>query len=392
MRDRSDKRKESVLKYMKVVTIVGARPQFIKCAPVSRHLRLAAHEVLLHTGQHYDENMSRIFFEQLDIPEPDYNLNVGSGSHGLQTAQMLHRIENILTEESPECVLVYGDTNSTLAGALAAVKLQIPVAHVEAGLRSFNRRMPEEINRVVTDQISSLYFCPTQTAVNNLANEGMRKGVYLVGDVMYDALKENIEKARQISTILDKLNLRSKGYILVTIHRAENTDDRVALKNICDALVELSLSGETIIFAAHPRTLKRLEMLGERERLNKQIIEPLPYLDMLLLQESAKLLITDSGGMQKEALWLSVPCVTLRHDTEWTETLKSGWNTLAGNEKQNILSAVRESLKELRPAAEFKDYGASKHLVEILCKTSEHGLPNGASVNGRKMAAVQPSS
>lgn len=270
---------------MKVVTIVGARPQFIKAAPVSRELRKTHHEVLVHTGQHYDDAMSAVFFRELDIPEPDYNLGVGSGTHGEQTGEMLKRIEAVLLTEHPDCVLVYGDTNSTLAGALAAVKLHIPVAHVEAGLRSFNRKMPEEINRILTDHVSTLLFCPTQTAVDNLAREGITEGVHLVGDVMHEALLWAAERARTQSTILERLELSEKRYVLVTVHRVENTDDPVRLTAIADALMAVD---EPVVLPVHPRTQARLAALGlQLNRPHLKLISPVGYLDMVRLEQAA---------------------------------------------------------------------------------------------------------
>lgn len=329
---------------MKVVTVVGARPQFIKAAPVSRELRKARTEILVHTGQHYDDAMSAVFFRELDIPEPDYNLGVGSGSHGEQTGEMLKRIEAVLVEEHPDWVLVYGDTNSTLAGALAAAKLHIPVAHVEAGLRSFNRRMPEEINRVLTDHLSTLLFCPTPTAVENLRREGITQGVHAVGDVMQEALLWAAERARTQSTILERLGVQEKGYLLVTVHRAENTDDPARLEAILEAFAQIA---EPIVFPIHPRTQARVEMFNLKSRLERiahlQVIPPVGYLDMVRLEQAARTILTDSGGIQKEAYWLGVPCITLREETEWIETVEAGANVLVGTNTTRIVEAVRES-------------------------------------------------
>jgi UDP-GlcNAc3NAcA epimerase len=331
---------------MKVATIVGARPQFIKAAPVSRALRKAHHaEVLIHTGQHYDDEMSGIFFEELELSAPDYNLDVGSGPHGAQTGAMLAGVEEILSKEKPDWVLVYGDTNSTLAGALAAAKLRQRVAHVEAGLRSFNRAMPEEINRVVTDHLSDLLFCPSQVAVDNLAAEGVTAGVHLVGDVMADALADTVERARRSSTILERLDLTARKYLLATVHRAENTDDSVRLGNILSAF---NRTGETIVFPIHPRTRAALARLDGSLALtdNLRLIDPVGYLDLVQLAQSARLILTDSGGLQKEAYWLGVPCVTLRDETEWVETVAAGWNTLTGARTDAIVDAV----SSFRPA------------------------------------------
>ena len=310
---------------MKIVSIVGARPQFVKAAVLSRELRKDHTEILVHTGQHYDTNMSDVFFKELEIPTPDYNLNIGSGNHGEQTGAMLKGIEEVLLKEKPDWCLVYGDTNSTLAGALAAVKLHIKVAHVEAGLRSFNLRMPEEINRVLTDHISDLLLCPTQTAVDNLKNEGISQGVHLVGDVMYEALMWAVEKARIHSSILTDLNLTPKKYLLATVHRAENTDDPERLSKILSAFNQIP---EPLIWPVHPRTRKKLEERNWQPGDHIQLIDPLGYLDMVQLEENAHKIITDSGGIQKEAFWLRVPCITLRDETEWVETIECGCNIL----------------------------------------------------------------
>jgi len=319
---------------MKIVSIVGARPQFIKCAPLSRELRKVHHEILVHTGQHYDHDMSDIFFEELNIPKPDYNLGIGSGSHGEQTGKMLTEIEKVLLKEKPDLVLVYGDTNSTLAGALAAVKLHIRVAHVEAGLRSFDRNMPEEINRVLTDHISDILFCPTQTAVDNLSKEGITQGVHLVGDVMLDALEYNKTVAEKKSKILEVLGLKKDKYLVITIHRPSNTDSRENLNNIIKALREI---GEAVVFPVHPRTKKFLQEYGLDFPANVRLMDPLGYLDMLKLMAGARKILTDSGGIQKEAYMLGVPCVTLRENTEWVETLEGGWNVLVGGAGIDIM-------------------------------------------------------
>lgn len=326
---------------MKILTVVGARPQFIKAAPVSRELRKTHQEVLVHTGQHYDHNMSDVFFEELHIPRPEYNLGVGSGSHGRQTGEMLAGIEEIILREKPDLLLVYGDTNSTLAGALAAGKLHIPVAHVEAGLRSFNRLMPEEINRVLTDHVSDKLFCPTDTAVRNLAREGLTEQVYNTGDVMYDALLYNVKIAEGKSTILQNLNLKSQHYMLATVHRAENTDVPERLKQI---LLALAAAAKEIILPLHPRTRNKIKDLGLDyilgEAAHITCIEPVGYLDMLMLEKHSAKIITDSGGVQKEAYMLKIPCVTLRDETEWVETIEAGWNTLAGSGIEEITDKI----------------------------------------------------
>ena len=337
---------------MTILTIIGARPQFIKAAPVSKALRAAGiRELLVHTGQHYDYVMSQIFFDELNIPQPDINLGVGSGSHGKQTGEMLARIEEVITSHRPTLVVVYGDTNSTLAGAIAAAKLHVPVVHIEAGLRSFNRTMPEEINRILTDHCADLLLCPTQTAVDNLMREGIIQGVHLVGDTMYDATIQFGEVARQRSHILDRYGLHPKAYLLATIHRPSNTDDPVRLRNIVTAFIEC---GEPMIFPIHPRTRKRLT---EYDLLDKilasqrvQVIDPVGYLDMLMLEQHARKILTDSGGVQKEAYFFAVPCITLRSETEWVETVRSSWNTLVDADVNQILAAIHQpSPTEPRP-------------------------------------------
>ena len=349
---------------MRVVTVVGARPQFIKAAPVSRVLRQRHTEVLVHTGQHYDENMSAVFFAELDLPQPDVNLGVGSGSHGAQTAAMLAGIEHVLLAEKPDWVLVYGDTNSTLAGALAAAKLHMPVAHVEAGLRSFNRAMPEEINRVLTDHVSDLLFCPSQTAVDNLAHEGIVRGVHLVGDVMADALAYAAERAQSHSDILQRLGLSEKDFLLATVHRAENTDDPARLRAILEAFAALD---ELIVFPVHPRTQARIAALNLKSKIqNLKFIDPVGYLDMVRLEQAARMILTDSGGIQKEAYWLGVPCVTLRDETEWVETVQTGWNYLVGAGLQRIVRAVRTfAIPDQHPAL-YGDGKAAMRCIVVL--------------------------
>lgn len=345
---------------MKIVSIVGARPQFIKAAAVSRKLRERHTEILIHTGQHYDTNMSDIFFDELGIPAPDINLGIGSGSHGAQTGQTLAKIETVLLKQQPDWLLVYGDTNSTLAGALAAAKLHIPVAHVEAGLRSFNHRMPEEINRVLADHISDLLFCPSQTAVNNLATEGITQGVHLVGDVMFDALMYAVERAKTRASILNTLGLQSKRYLLATVHRAENTDDEACLRGIFEAFETIE---ETIVLPLHPRTekmLRKFNLIPKAENL--KLIEPIGYPDMAMLAQNARLILTDSGGLQKEAYWLGVPCVTLRNETEWVETVQVGWNVIVGANRERIVEVAREFSP---PDAHPSLYGDESAVVEI---------------------------
>ena len=305
---------------------------------ISRELRKRHHEILVHTGQHYDYEMSGVFFDGLEIPLPDVNLGVGSGLHGCQTGAMLQGIEGVLLTERPNWVLIYGDTNSTLSGALGAAKLQIPVAHVEAGLRSFNRRMPEEINRVIADHLSELMLCPSSTAVNNLAAEGITRNVHLVGDVMLDALNCSKQRAQRMSpAILDRLGLKQRQYLLVTVHRSENTDDLERLSGILRALNALD---ETVIFPVHPRTRKAIEAGAYKLQPHVRLIDPLGYFEMASLTGSARLILTDSGGLQKEAYWLGVPCITLREETEWVETVEAGWNTLVGSDNERIVQAV----------------------------------------------------
>jgi UDP-GlcNAc3NAcA epimerase len=350
---------------MKILTVVGARPQFIKLAPLSKILREnGINEIIVHTGQHYDENMNDLFFKELEIPEPDYNLGIGSGNHGEQTGRMLIEIEKIILKEKPELVIVYGDTNSTLAGALAASKLHIKLAHVEAGLRSFNKRMPEEINRVLTDHVSDILFCPTQTAVENLKKERITNGVYLVGDVMFDALLHFSKISDMKSNILERLNIKPKEYYLVTIHRAENTDNYERLKNI---LIAFSKMDEIVVFPIHPRTRKMINYYGLSDLLennNVKVIDPVGYLDMLKLEKNAKAILTDSGGVQKEAFWLKVPCITLRDETEWIETVNLGWNRLVGSNVEKILEAVRDL--KFGTDVNFDNDFSAKKMYEII--------------------------
>lgn len=311
----------------KIFTVVGARPQFIKASPVSHALAAAGFaEVLVHTGQHFDALMSDVFFDELAIPKPAYNLEVNSLGHGAMTGRMLEKLEEVMLIEKPDIVLVYGDTNSTLAGALAGAKLHIPVAHVEAGLRSFNRRMPEEINRVMADHVSSILFCPTGTAVANLKNEGITQGVHAVGDVMFDTTIAAIKRAEGRSTILATLGLTPKTYAVSTIHRAENTDDPARLRQVIDWL-EKAARDQPIVMPAHPR-LRKLLAQQRIEPTGLRMIDPIGYLDMAQLVHHAGGVFTDSGGLQKEAYFHRVPCVTLREETEWVETVSAGWNRL----------------------------------------------------------------
>ncbi len=364
---------------MKFVTIVGARPQFIKAAAVRRAileidcLRKRIQDVWVHTGQHYDYMMDRVFFEELKLPKPDYHLGVGSGSHAKQTGKMLERIETVLQKERPETVIVYGDTNSTLAGALAAAKLKIPVTHVEAGLRSFNSSMPEEINRLLTDHLSTMLFCPTGQAVRNLGKEGVKDGrtrmVKNVGDVMYDSILYYSKIAEEKSTLLEEVGLRSLEYYLATLHRAENTDDPQKLESVCRALDEIG-KRTPVVLPLHPRTEKIIGgcHLFSRFR-NIKFIEPVSYLDMLTLERNAKGILTDSGGVQKEACWFRVPCFTLREETEWTETIQSGSNVLVGTSVRRIVREVSQKERRRKCPKESKIFGdgkASQKIVQIL--------------------------
>ena len=352
-----------------IATVVGARPQFIKAAVVSRALEsfTAVREILIHTGQHFDYNMSGIFFDELQMRQPDHHLGINGDSHGAQTGRMLSRIEQVLVAEQPDMVLVFGDTNSTLAAALAAAKLNIPIAHIEAGLRSFDRRMPEEINRVVTDHVSTLLFAPTQTAIRQLHTEGITSNVHFTGDVMLDSILANLEKAESKSQILSQLGLSRGNYSLVTVHRSENTVDSRRLTGIVDALTEIAESS-LLIWPVHPRTRNALTELGIISSTNKiRMIEPLPYLELLVLQKNARVVLTDSGGIQKEACWFGVPCITMRDQTEWVETVQLGWNQLAGAETHRILEAFG---KASRGKAVALETGAAArvahHIAEYL--------------------------
>ena len=357
---------------MKLLTVVGARPQFIKAAMVSRALISNENikEIIVHTGQHYDINLSDVFFEELGLPDADYNLGVGSGSHGYQTGKMLERIEELIVKVKPDLVLVYGDTNSTLAGALASVKLHIPVAHVEAGLRSFNRKMPEEINRILTDHAADLLFAPTETAVDNLRHEGIPEDrIYLTGDVMFDAALYYAKNTEKSSRILERLNLSRSRYILATIHRAENTDNVLRLKPIMEGLVAAARQIQ-VILPLHPRTRARLEDHKILKKVGKKltVTEPLGYLDMVMLEKNAALIATDSGGVQKEAFFHGVPCVTLREETEWIELIESGWNTLCPPfDSVNIEKAILDRVGVKGKSVNLYGGGnASKQIASIL--------------------------
>jgi UDP-N-acetylglucosamine 2-epimerase len=347
---------------VKILTIVGARPQFVKAAAVSRVLRQRHHEILLHTGQHYDYEMSGIFFDGLELPPPDVNLEVGSGTHGQQTGSMLKGIEDALVSNRPDALLIYGDTNSTVAGALAAAKLCIPVVHVEAGLRSFNRRMPEEVNRVVADHLSDLLLCPSQTAVDNLASEGVTRNVHLVGDVMLDVLNwARTRVSTRVPAILRHLGLEPGEYQIATVHRGENTDNPDRLAGILSAFNALD---HPVVFPVHPRVRKMIGATGQI-KAHVRLIKPLGYLEMVALSGAAKAILTDSGGLQKEAYWLGVPCVTLRDETEWVETVQAGWNRLVGADEASIVDAVRRFTPPTARPSLYGDGQAASHCVDL---------------------------
>jgi UDP-N-acetylglucosamine 2-epimerase len=352
---------------MKIVSIVGARPQFIKAVLVSRELRKGHEEVLVHTGQHYDIELSKIFFDELGIPKPNYNLEVGSGTHAGQTGKMMISIEDTLVAEKPDLVLVYGDTNSTLAGALAAVKLHIPVAHVEAGPRLFDKSIPEEINRVLTDHVSSFLFAPTQTTVDNLRREGISNGVYLTGDVMLDSFLQFSEIANRSSKVLHELGLGKGEYLLATVHRARNTEVEENLKNIVAAFCGID---EKIVFPVHPRTVKYLRQYRLYSQLknasNMILISPVGYLDSIVLTRNARKVLTDSGGLQKEAYFSRVPCITLDEATGWPETVEDGWNTLVTSSTEKIIEAIRHFEPRGKQRKVFGDGKAVERIVEIL--------------------------
>jgi UDP-GlcNAc3NAcA epimerase len=360
---------------MNIVSVVGARPEFIQVAPVSRALRENHREILVHTGQHYDYLMSQAFFDELGIPDPDYNLGVGSNSHGRQTAEILTHLEKLLLKEQPDLVIVRGDTNSTLAGALAASKLHVPTAHIEAGERSFDRRMPEEINRLVADCVADLHFCASRAAVQRLAAEGITDSVHWVGDVMLDAMIQNRPIARRKSDVLARLELEPAGYALVTVHRAANTDDPVRLGQIVKALNSVS---ETIIFPAHPRTRKALTRIAARFAHHIRLIEPVGYLDMMILEDNARLIATDSGGVQREAYFMGIPCLTLRDETEWIETVEAGWNRLVGTEPDQVIDAWFNFVPPAAHPPIFGDGTAARRIAQILeSDVVAFGLPRG---------------
>lgn len=356
---------------MKILTVVGTRPQFIKAAAVSQVLRRRFREILVHTGQHYDPGMSEVFFEELGIPEPEIHLGIGSGTHGAQTGAMLSALEAVILRETPDWVLVYGDTNSTLAGALAAAKLHVPVAHVEAGVRSGNWQMAEEINRVLTDAAADLLLAPTRTALDHLAREGVHGRVVWVGDVMLDL-------ARAVSNcgsdILERLGLRDRPYLFATVHRAENTDNPARLQDILEGLARLELP---VVFPVHPRTRKMIAQFGLERYRTDLWIDPLGYVDTAALVRGARAVLTDSGGLQKEAVFHGVPCVTLRGETEWPETIEAGWNRLAGSDPAAIAQAVAWACEPASARPSLGDllerFGAGKASERVAAALAEHG-------------------
>lgn len=364
---------------MKIITVIGARPQFIKAAIVSHAIKRlnnsSFNEVIVHTGQHFDKNMSQVFFDQLEIPKPNYNLNVSGGLHGKMTAEMLIGIEEVIVNEKPNWVLVYGDTNSTLAGAIAAAKLHVPIIHIESGLRSFNMKMPEEINRILVDRISDVHFCTSDAAVQNLKAEGIKSKIYNVGDVMYDALLFYSSKmdSKKDEIFYDNFLGGRKPYILVTCHRAENTDNQDRLKNILTALQKLAKE-VAVVFPIHPRTKKLIKEYGFNHYLENVITtDPLPYIEMLWLEKNAKVIITDSGGMQKEAYFLKIPCITIREETEWLETIESGANIIVGVSIEKIIKHALNPVVNLS-SFESKIYGSGDAGIKIVNKIIELGL------------------
>lgn len=368
---------------MKIVTVLGARPQFIKAAMVSNELRKNNQEIIIHTGQHYDIEMSDIFFKEMGIPAPDHNLGVGSGSHAYQTAEMMVKLEKLFISEDPDMILLYGDTNSTLAAAITAAKLQLPIAHIEAGPRMFDKTVPEEINRITTDHLSKLLFAPTPKSMENLKKEGLEEGVYLTGDVMLDLFKYFSKKADENSNILEKLDLKEKEYILTTVHRARNTNVKEGLKAITEALLDISNENK-IVFPVHPRTEKYLKEYGIYDALNQnmniKIIKPVGYLDMNVLTRNARKIITDSGGLQKEAYFAQVPCITLDTSTGWTETVESGWNTIFEDYRYKDFikkDVILETIKSFKPHGQYSSiFGDGKAAQKICSFIEDYGSKN----------------
>ena len=368
---------------MKILSIVGARPEFIQAAPITRAIRdrQGYQEILVHTGQHYDYLMSQAFFDELGIPPPDYNLGVGSGRHGEQTAAMLVKLECVLLEERPDLVIVRGDTNSTVAAALAAVKLGIPTAHVEAGERSYDRRMPEEINRIVTDSISDIHFCASRAAVARLAKEGITRSVHWSGDVMYDALLQHLPTARHRSDVLNRLGLVPNRYVLVTLHRAANTDDPARLATFVACL---NRADESVVFPLHPRTLRALQRIKAQFADHVIVTEPMSYFDMVVLEENARLIATDSGGVQREAYFLGRPCITLRDETEWIETVDAGWNLLVGADPEKIERAWQTFKPSVAQPSIFGAGRAALAIVDVIDRgRSSPCSPDACQTAGR---------
>lgn len=356
---------------MKILTVIGARPQFIKAAVLSRLLQQMSdvNELIVHTGQHYDERMSDIFFEELQIPKPHHHLNVGSASHGEQIGSMMRGLDQVIAQESPDVMLVYGDTTSTLAGALTAMRQRLPLAHVEAGLRSFDRSMPEEHNRVATDHLSRWLFAPTPTAVENLKKEGIEEGVYHVGDVMYDALRHYSQMdADQVPHTLETLGLKGKQYALCTLHRAGNTDDQEKFRNVWRCISMVS-DRFPVILPLHPRTRHVLEQFHIPTFRNVHLVPPVGYREMLQLERGASLIVTDSGGVQKEAYMMGVPCITMRENTEWVETVDAGWNRLVGDSEEKMMEALRAVLLSEKASDRPNLYGngqAGNEIIDVL--------------------------
>lgn len=354
-----------------IVSIVGARPQFIKVAALCREFSTHSNirHILIHSGQHYDKGLSATFFDELEIPEPDFHLGVGSGSHGQQTGEILKRLDPILQEIRPDAVLVYGDTNTTLAGALCAAKLRFPLVHIEAGERSYNRAMPEEINRILVDHMADLLFCSSEKAVDNLKREGITQRVHWVGDVMYDVVLESIAKTELKSNILERLSLKAKGYALATVHRAENTDNPTHLQGIFQGLMMLAQTGTKVVIPLHPRTRSALSSLPHYLNPSPQnmlVIEPISYFDMLIMEKNAQVVLTDSGGVQKEAFFLRIPCVTLRAETEWVETVETNWNTLVDCDPNRIVQAALGAKPGIESVSPYGDGHAAEKIVKLL--------------------------
>tara|TARA_Y100000031_G_scaffold21169_1_gene21861 strand:+ start:276 stop:1376 length:1101 start_codon:yes stop_codon:yes gene_type:complete len=354
-------------KMMKIASIIGARPQFIKLSPLSKELRKYHKEIIIHTGQHYDRKMSGLFFKELDITEPDYNLEVGSGSHGYQTGEMLKRIEKVLIKEKPDLVIVYGDTNSTLAGALAAAKLNIKVVHIEAGLREFDKSIPEEINKIVSDHTSEILFCPSDLGVRNLAKEGITANVYNVGDITLDLAKRLLADIILEKSILKKYNLKKKDFCYMTMHREKNTKQKKRLGSIVSALEHIS---KTIIFPVHPRTIKALKEYKLWGKINQikslKIVPPIGYNESIMLIKNAEKTITDSGGVIKESYFLKTPAVIIDDTTEWVETIEDGWNIIAGADKNKIIRYVNKTVKPRRHREVYGNGKSAQKIIKIL--------------------------